>query len=600
MSTSRPVRRCRRSESGLSVTELIIVTFIMGLLAVLVAAPLQMTNQLSKSSIERLVESSDAPASLRVFSSHFAGAQIARSPLITCDGISAAFKTDSIRAEDGRIRVMPQSAGDEFRRFSLPFSSASALGAIDPSTTNAIIVSEPGMFDKGDLVAVINAENSGVAGMFTIENKDDAGKLFLSDATNVQSGDCRLNQSANTTLSQLKSLAATKGMRNVIVLRFHIATYESSGDSLYVRVYPQTPDDKYTSQFAENFEMFDLTLQYQKRQAVGQSISSDDFEEVEGTLWATVNFVLLEYDQVRARQQKGCTPDEFKESKTQVCMSGRLFSRRTITNTMRFTLSGSKTLNPQVTTNTVSKQNIFPTCYIKAQEEGYAMTLPKKMQNCYTGGTSKLFRISGAVSEPGLGAINLNVGVTLKPNSKMCCMNAAELKALKDPDNPTKEEDIDLWKGEKDAANAAQDLAFPLNGTAASLDEMLCQIAGGAEMGAKMQFFDPGLMKRREVSCHENVNIFSPTTDTYRVVGAVGCTRTGACTLPSELQNVKTGETQIGAFYQEVSCSWSDQSKDRPCCTALPSEPGVELLNVNLVVSNILIDNKNALGASCQ
>lgn len=568
----------------------------MGLLAVLVAAPLQMTNQLAKTSSERLIESAEAPTTLRMFAQQFSGAQIVRSPLISCGGNSKSFKTESLRREDGIITLKPANAtdttSDEVRRFSLPFSSASTMAAIDETTSDGIMVTDAGPFNKGDLVVLVNAENSGIAGLFEIRDKEDKEpRLFLKDAKIDDIGDCEVSAGNNTSLSTFKSLASTKGLRNAILLRFHVANYQVVGDSIYVRVYPQTRDGEFTSVFVDKFESLNIYIQYQKRKDAGATLGDDDFNEVEGTVWATIEMVMLEPNQGSARAQVRCGPEDFKDDPARVCRDGQIFDRRSIKNTMRITLASSKTLNGQVTTGVISRQNLFPTCYIKAQEEGFGIELPKDLQNCATGGSSKLYRVSGAVSERGLAQVNLAINATKIGASKICCINAGELKALADPRKPTDPKDIQVFGD-----------SFALRGTVANLDEMLCSVTGSVQLEGKLTYFDPGTKRSQMIRCNDRVGVLSGLDSEFEVSPAgdrVRCTQSGYCHIPKELTETTTGEVRIGRFHQDVSCEWSD-GQQRDCCDSLPADPSLKLRKVELVVSNLKIRNPDRLSAVCK
>lgn len=567
----------------------------MGLLAVLVAAPLQMTNQLSKTSMERLVESAETPGTLRMFAKHFSGAQIARSPLISCEGNSKVFKTTSIRRDDGLISLKPKTEDDttpdEARRFSLPFASATSVAAIDDSSSDGVSVVDPGPFNVGDLVVMVNAENSSIAGMFEIRDKaTDEPKVFLRDASDVRSGDCELVPGENTTLASFKTMASTKGLRNVILLRFHIATYQIVKDSVFVHVYPQTPEGEFTSTFVDKFEDMKLAIQYQERRDAGAALDADDFNEVEGTVWATIELTMLEPDIASANRQKRCNPQDFTNNKSQVCQDGQVYYRRRIANSLRFVLSGLKTLNGQVVTRVVSKQNLFPTCYIKAQEEGFKLKLPDKLM-AHVDASSKMYRISGAVSEPGLSQVNLGITAILAGASKINCINAGELKALKDPRNPTKPEDIPEYSDK-----------FVLRGTAAQLDEMLCAVRGSVQLEGILDYFDPGTMRSQRIRCNDQVGKLGGLSSEYEITPLgerVRCKQSGQCHLPQELTDLTTNEVVLGSFHQDINCEWSD-GQIRECCDGkLPTDPLLRLRKVELVVSNLKIKDPSKLSAVC-
>ncbi|MBX3016266.1 MAG: hypothetical protein KF767_00140 [Bdellovibrionaceae bacterium] len=580
MSTSRPVKRCRRSELGLSIVELVIVTFIMGLLAVLVAAPIQMTNQLAKTSLDRLVESAESPTTIRMFNQHFTSAQIVRSPLLSCTGDSKIFKTESIRAVDGHIRVMPVTETtdpDASRGFSLPFVSSTALGAIDDSTSDGLTLSDVSMFSKGDLVVIANAENSSVSGLFTIREVDAlAGRIRIADAVLApDAGDCKINSSGSTSFSQMKAMASAKGMKNVVVMRFHIANYVVEKDAIFVRIYPQTQGDQYTAKFVEKFEYFDLTIQYQKRQEVGSTLTAEDFEEIEGTTWATLDLMALSPAAEFQRNQKGC-PKDFVDTPRLRCVDGQMYDRRQIKNTMRFVLASTKTLNRFVQTTFVSRQNVFPTCYIQAQEVGFVLNVPESKKNCIgPSGTPpitiplrKLYRVSGAVSEVALGNIRLDIAPKLKDDAKICCMNAGEVEGLARGMNPN------------DIVTSSD--ALKLQGTPSNLSELLCHVSGGVELAAELSFFDPGTLQNRKISCQDTIGIFvgdSTTVFDLEVGEKIRCQPSGACSYPKHIVNTKTGEIIPHNF--PVECEWSDKQA-RACCEELPPDPSVVLTSVSL------------------
>jgi hypothetical protein len=593
MSTSRPVKRCRRSNSGVSVVELVIVMVIMGLLAILVAAPLQMTNQLSKSSIDRLVDAADSSLSLRIFSQQFNGSQIARSPLLKCAGKSTAFKNESTTA--ALIELKPSVAGDatavESQRFSLPYSSASSLGAMDESTTDGVKVSDVTMFKKGDLVVLANAEDSSVAGLFRVEEAEyEDSRIRLKDATIDDESDCTISTADNTSLADFKNMASTKNMRNVIVMRFHVATYQVDGDRIMIRIYPQTLAGSQTTMLAENFESFRASLRWQKRQDTGLAATpAESFEEIEGTMWATVDLIILEPDEATARQQLRCRPEDV-ENPSQVCQNGQLFNRRVIKNIFRYVMAGTKSLNPQVTTAAISKQNLFPTCYIKAEEVGYKLTVPPGVKGFKAPANSKLFQISGAVSEKGLAQITLTVGAKSRPGGSLTCINMAELKAMGDKNNPTSPGEVEVFGS-----------SFALKGTPSALDEMLCSVVGGVEFTGFLRYYDPGAGKAASIACRESVGIEGGAGSVFDFQAGrrVSCSDNGICDIPSEIEEAGTGNLSIGKFYDHVNCDWSD-GQERTCCDGtLLADTSLKLKKIEVTVTGIKMKDNNKLSAVC-
>lgn len=508
MSTLLPVRRCRKSEIGVTVVELVVVLIIVGLMAILISAPLQMTNQLSKNSLDRLTEAADSNLSIRMFSQQFAGSQIVRSDFFACTGNSKALKNESSTALSIILEpnVNPSAAHGAF---SLPFASASVLGSVDNAASNIVNVSDKTVFTEGDLVILVSADDSSKVGLMKVTNIGNTGaRLQLEDAAiNESELQCQINPGFITRLAEFKQMSADRGLKNVFVQRFHIAHYTVNDDSISVRIFPQMPAGKPGTMFAAHFNKFQIDVQWQKRQAVGASAGANDNNETEGTLWATLNFKTYEVD----TRSQGVACTEADNNATTLCINKTKYNLKEFKHSTRFVMSGTRRLNPKVTTNAIPKTDLFPTCYVKAEVAGFSLVLPPSLKGFQSGPGYRLYRIQGAVSEKGMSQISLAIDSKKQPGAKMTCINTAELALIDDDSNPRRPKDPkdrpkpNKWIPPGDIK--VYDSSFALRGTSSTLDEMLCSIKGKVELLGNLSYFDPGRRRMASIKCADSVTV---------------------------------------------------------------------------------------------
>lgn len=548
---------------------------IMGLLALLVAAPLQMTNQLFKTSVDRLVEAVDSNLAIRLFGQQFAGAQVVRSNIIHCTGASKAFKHEGSGV--AKLILKPGATTSEFGRFSLPYASVSSVGAMLPGAADTVVVSDAAQFLLNDLVAMVSAKKSDVAGIFRVVDRDLAkSRLKLKEATiDDPDSDCRLTGSTTS----LTSFNSSPDHRSVFVQRFHIANYNVDGNSIYLRIYPQAPMGKSTTLFAENFEKFEIDVQWQRRQAYHDNMNAGELTETEGTLWATISMNVLS-PEIGGRGQGSCVGISLQ--KDEVCKGTQLYVRKSFKNSTRFVLSAAKRMNDKVQTLAVNPQNLFPTCYLKAEDLGYSLEIPPGISNFPVGGDYNLYKISGAVSEASFANVNLAVKATPLAQGDIRCFNAADLQALKAKANPIQPGNI----------RVIRDGQFALAGSGSKLDEMICTVKGGVDMDASMTYFDTGTRRSNKIECKASIGRVNPTpaATVYALEGpgAMSCGRNGGCSLPHAIRNVRTNERIYGRFWNEVECTWSGGAKPAvKCCEGLPKDPKLVLARIKLKAKDV-------------
>lgn len=580
MSTLRKDKSCRGSDLGITVVELVVVVMILGLLVTLIGAPLQMTSQLSKTSLDRLVEAVDTNLSIRLLTQQISSSQILRSSGVKCDGQSAALQTGS--------RALIQMRPGSQDRFSLPFASVSSVGGLS-QTDEAVHVSDANLYQPGDLVVMMSAENSNNMGLFQVISRRDAdSSLFLREASfSSPDVDCRFGKGYS--LADFKKGASSRGERSVFVQRLQIAVYSVSGNNIGMKLYPQAQDSEGpgTSVFTD-FRSFQMQTYWQER----TSTASAGSEEVDGTFTASARIELLELDPNLAQSNQCQGKGERQIGPTSLCRDGQYYNVRPVNVFGRFLLSSSKRMNPKVQTAAVPKANLFPTCYIHAQPMGVALDIPQGM-NFPPPGTNKnyrMFMVSGAVSEVALQMVNLGVNATSRAGGSIYCINREELPGLKNP-NPSQRirpEDVQVFSD-----------SFAMAGTPQALDEMICAVSGKAELTAVLSYFDPGMMRSSAINCRESVGVDAVDDGVYDYWGGkkMTCLQVGACGRVPTVYDPRTNKVKQDVLYQ-LECSWNDGGK-RDCCVD-PRDASKKMTEIRFRVTSVKMQDPSELRVACE
>lgn len=590
MNTSRQVRKCRRSESGVTIVELAIVMVIMGLLALLVTTPLQMTNQLSRTTLDRMVDAIDTNLSIRLLTQHISNSQLVRSPAFTCTGLSQVFSkpVQSLDPKTDTIQLLPGT--DD--HFSIPFISASSTGAIAKDKPESIYVTDPGLYMEGDMVAVISAENSKNVGVFeVVERSIPESRLRLrAKAIKDDENDCSL-VGGGTTLNQFTTMSSTGAERTLLVQRFHIAIYKVVNSDVTLRMYPQNESGEGARLFS-NFESVTLKPLWQPLELNSKPSGASKDVEIAGTFWTVANIVLLEKEIDQTRNQLDCKPGENRVlSESFKCQNGILNRIRRFATYGRYVMSSTERLNLGVQTNAVPKKDLFPTCLVVKTAAGIGFKVPEDMkQKFVVGGDRSLVYVTGAFSEPALGQTSMNIA--FERGSEAICINRSDFEKYDS-----------LEKDDKARVKIKMNESFDIEGTSFKMDEYLCSTKGKTTFTGTLYYFDPGTMSKGRATCTEVQTPSVMPNSVFEFVGGAKPTcqsNGGTCSIP-EMQDVVTKKTlETKPFYTARTCTWSNGVVNDACCEANPpTDPNVKLISVKYETTLKLSSGSKEVTARC-
>lgn len=541
MSTLQTDVRCRRSDRGVTVVELLVAVVIMGLLALLVSVPLQMTNRLSKNALDKATEILDSNLALRSIAKQLGMSQITRSGIITCSGLSKVFMTTKEDSFSITVPVNGSNLSEGTRRFTIPYSAGSSIGALSSSDPNGIHLTDASAFQTGDLVAVVSSEKSDRIGIFSVEEihtTDDKPTLRVGPANVADlNSDCTINTGKLSSLAQFRIGSSAGVPASVFVQALQFAKYEVLGNRMLMQAYPRTKDYNFVA--FENLNRITIQTRWYDVDATGKSRDDKDADgktrtETNGSYLARVDVDLNETSMSHANDENG-NPIQVRIVKPYSTYA-------------RYVMTSTKKMNDKAETNARPKKAVFPTCFLA------------KTQNIYTADLAKAglpFRenvvlLSGGISE----SVGTGVHVSVLPNMKGSaadCINVADMR-----DNKT-----------ANKAKISKNSDFDLARMGDVQDTAICSVSGSVLFTGEVTYYDQNLGRVQKVKCYETVGSANEKGGGAKpryVVDSVArpsCTKEAGCSAGRLV-----GADNISKSIIPVvdSCVWSDGGK-YPCCS---------------------------------
>lgn len=508
MSISRTAKRSRPAASnrdaGFTITEALITLAIGAVLVLFVGTLLQRSASVRTYATSRLLDEIDSNLGLRMLIGQLNRSQILQTRLLTCSGLSAAFA-------DAQDFELDKTDGGSF---SIVSESGSALASPHPTQASSLILTEPGRFLPGSLIAVINVAKPEMAGVFTVTamNASTGIVQVAPAAVDAQTG-CEIGAKSQS----WSSLTAGSDRPVFVVQKLQIGKYSVAPEpqrpgksSLVVQMYPAQGEPPRQA-VIPGFESLKVDNEWTKYAA------NDETGDVRSGRMVS-DIVVDFYPPVRQGQQEPKDP-------------------RRVASQASYELTPVLRLNKDVQTQAIPSTELYPTCSVTAAPQDATPIPPGLSPTDPILEQGRPYLITGSVSENLIGT-SLVVRIIPSGGDAKC--------VLYDP--PPKP-----WENRFPFTGAFEIHADP--SLPSDMQAFVCIVKGKVGFTSTMKYFDPKLKRQMTLDC-TGASASAPSEYRFLDGEQPSCSRTGdVYNIPLIVENVPDNP-RTGPVLNAAACHW--------------------------------------------
>jgi|GEM_PF-6963852 len=350
------------SQLGFSLVEALVVSGIMGFVALSASALVFPFFHMTRQVRSNLTDTVDNDLSARVFATELSRSFLMRTPGMSCGTNDSVFKTNDTSSP------FLMSEGEHFAFLTSTFSTT---GARDKASNEDIAVSDPLQFPTGSLLMAMSPVDSTAMGLFRVRESDLARSRLTLEEFSMSSNPTSCSFSG--TLANLENLFQSSKGSTLNVHRVKIIHYLRKGPNILKAVFPEDGD---------------IT--------VPRSLAFSTLKSLE----IKSNWKVYQGD--RSGRWSGEVSYEFEYPSIVKNQPSKIVKTNT---TVSFDLAGTKRTNTAAKTTSQLETLVYPTCAVTISSSPIELSLPKLPQF----NNSKIYLVEGSSSLSTPASINASL-----------------------------------------------------------------------------------------------------------------------------------------------------------------------------------------------